>query len=611
MSLNSKAQQLEYRLQSLGNKNIFPEIGHCPIIGITGNFREGESTLAEGYFLSVIEAGGAPVIIPPFDKDNALIDILDRIDGVILTGGADIDPDFFNETKLDSVSVNPRRDMQELMLVRLAMNRNIPILGICRGIQVIAASMGGGLFQDIEEQYGKFTLQHNPNEDIKEPKHSIIFSEDSLLRNLFGKERIEVNSFHHQAVRSVPEGFKVTARATDGIIEGIESERFFPIIGVQWHPERMLLNDDRSMIPLFKWLVEQAILFSRAKQIHEKIVTLDSHCDTPMFFEKGARLFERDTKLKINYDYVGERSPNDSNSFFYNPLVDIHKMTEGRIDCCFMVAYLKQQERDQDNLISATARAEHLISLIKKRVNECGDSLSIAYYPDDIQKNKILGKKSIVLAIENGYALGLDIANVAHFKNMGVAYITLCHNGDNDICDSSRGKGEHNGLSKFGRKIVHEMNLKGVMIDLSHASEKSFYDTLSISLSPVICSHSSSKFLCNHPRNLTDNQLKALAHNNGVVQVCMYDKFLRENGGGTVKNAIEHILHMVDIMGIDHVGIGSDFDGGGGILGLENASWYINLTRELISAGLSDLDIEKIWGLNFLRVWKQVISGII
>lgn len=609
MSLTSKAQQLDERMHNLGNETISLERDRYPLIGITGNFRDGDCTLAEGYFLSVLEAGGIPVIIPPFEKDYVLVETLDRIDGIILTGGADIDPDFLNEPRLESVSVNPRRDMQELMLVRLAVNRQIPLLGICRGIQVITASLGGGLYQDIEEQYGMFPVQHNPNQENKKPTHSVTLSEGSLLRELFKEERIEVNSFHHQAVRSVPSGFKVTARAADGIIEGMESDSLYPVLGVQWHPERMLLNNDRSMLPIFRWIVEQAWLFSRAKQVHEKIITLDSHCDTPMFFEIGARFYERDTRLKVSYDYVGEKTPDGSETFLYNPLVDLHKMTEGRVDCCFMAAYLKQHERDRDSLFMATAKAERLISLVKERVGECGDVVSMVYSPDDIRENKRWGKKSVALAIENGYALGLDIANVAHFRNLGVVYLTLCHNGDNDICDSSKGNGEHNGLSGFGREVVHEMNRTGMMVDLSHVSAKSFYDVLSISTSPVICSHSSSKFLCDHHRNLTDNQLRAIAQNNGVVQVCMYNNFISKDGSGTIRHAVNHILHMIDIMGIDHVGIGSDFDGGGSLIGLENASGYINLTREFISAGLSEPDIEKIWGLNLLRVWKLVIAG--
>ena len=216
--------------------------------------------------------------------------------------------------------------------------------------------------------------------------------------------------------------------------------------------------------------------------------------------------------------------------------------------------------------------------------------------------------KSVVLGIENGYAIAKDISNIAKYRDKGVAYMTLCHNGDNDICDSARGNIEHNGLSSFGREVVAEMNRVGMMIDLSHASEKTFYDVLECSNVPVICSHSSSRLLCDHPRNLTDNQMRALAAKGGVAQVCLYSGFLKKGGGATVDDAVKHIVHMVDVMGIDSVGIGSDFDGGGGLPGLEDASRFNSLTRRLMREGFSDDDLSKIWGRNFIRVWKQIIK---
>jgi microsomal dipeptidase-like Zn-dependent dipeptidase len=184
--------------------------------------------------------------------------------------------------------------------------------------------------------------------------------------------------------------------------------------------------------------------------------------------------------------------------------------------------------------------------------------------------------------------------------------MTLCHNGDNDICDSARGKMEHNGLSAFGKEVVMEMNRVGMMVDMSHASEKSFYDVLEYSKVPVICSHSSSRTLCDHPRNLTDAQMKALAEKGGVAQVCMYSGFLKKGGQATVDDAVKHIMYMIDVMGIDLVGIGSDFDGGGGLPGLEDASWFNMLTRRLISEGLSSDHLKKIWGENFVTVWSKI-----
>lgn len=142
------------------------------------------------------------------------------------------------------------------------------------------------------------------------------------------------------------------------------------------------------------------------------------------------------------------------------------------------------------------------------------------------------------------------------------------------------------------------------MVDLSYASEKSFWDALECSSKPIICSHSSSRALCDHTRNLTDEQMRALAQSGGVAQVCMYSGFLKKEEDATVEDALRHIMHMIEVMGVDHVGIGSDFDGGGGIPGLENASWFISLTGRLIAQGLSDQDLSLIWGRNFLNVWS-------
>ena len=184
--------------------------------------------------------------------------------------------------------------------------------------------------------------------------------------------------------------------------------------------------------------------------------------------------------------------------------------------------------------------------------------------------------------------------------------MTLCHNGDNDICDSARGCDENGGLSAFGRDVVREMNRVGMMIDLSHAAESTFYQVLETSDKPVVCSHSSCKALCNHPRNLTDEQMRALAAKGGVVQITMYKGFLVEEGDATLDDFMRHLLHAIAVAGIDHVGIGSDFDGDGTIIGCADASQMRNVTRELLRAGFTERDIEKIWGGNWLRVMQEV-----
>lgn len=555
---------------------------HAPVIGISGNFRDGDCTLAQGYYMSVLEAGGTPVVIPPYDNEKSLVSLLDTLDGIVLSGGADIDPDYLREEPLDCVSVNPRRDAQELLLVHLAVARQIPVLGICRGIQTLAAALGGKLYQDIRSQHDRPCIEHSQTIARGLPSHQVRLEKDSVLYGLFQKDSLAVNSFHHQAVKEAPAGFRVTAWGPDGIIEAMESVSFRPILGVQWHPECFLLENDRSMMPIFDWLMEKAQLFQRAKLLHSRTIILDSHCDSPMLFDEGAHFYKKTPEL----------------------LVDLHKMTAGRQDASFMVAYLKQEERDEESLKAAVQKADRLLTLIDDRIGECKGYAAIATTPNELWQNKSKGIKSIVKGIENGYAVGLDIDNVDRFRSRGVAYMTLCHNGDNDICDSHRGNNEHNGLSEFGKHVVERMNKTGMMVDLSHASEKSFWDALECSSKPIICSHSSSRALCDHTRNLTDDQMRALARSGGVAQVCLYSGFLKKDGNATVEDAVRHIMHMIDVMGVNHVGIGSDFDGGGGLPGLEDASWFISLTERLMAEGLSDSDLSLVWGANFLKVWS-------
>ncbi len=604
----TKAEQLESLLKSMDSGT--DVLGYnSPVIGISGNFRDGDCTLAQGYYMSVLEAGGTPVVIPSYDDEKALASLLDNLDGIVLSGGADIDPDYLGEKPLDCISVNPRRDAQELMLVRLAVERQIPVLGICRGIQMLTAALGGKLYQDIKTQYDRPSIEHSQTIARGLPSHDVKIDKDSLLCSLMGTETLAVNSFHHQAVKEVPQGFRVSAIAPDGIIEGMESTSFRPILGVQWHPECFILEGNRTMIPIFNWLTEQAILFKRAKELHSKTIILDSHCDSPMFFDKGAHFYQKNPGVEVEYEYVGEPSPDGSTTFRYNPLVDLHKMTAGCLDASFMVAYLHQYERDAESLKAAVAKADRLLNLIDERIGECSGYAAIATMPQELWLNKFKGKKSVVKGIENGYAVGLDIDNVDRFRNRGVAYMTLCHNGDNDICDSHKGNHEHNGLSDFGKEVVSRMNKVGMMVDLSHASEKSFWDALECSSKPIICSHSSSRALCDHTRNLTDEQMCALASSGGVAQVCLYSGFLKKGGNATINDAVRHIMHMIDVMGIDHVGIGSDFDGGGGLPGLEDASWFVRLTERLMAEGLSDDDLSLIWGCNFLRVWSVIIGN--
>lgn len=563
----------------------YPGYKKQPVIGVTANFSDGNCCLADGYCTSILKAGGVPFIIPPYEEEGVLLNTLEHVDGILLTGGGDINPLFLGEEPVNELhSINYRRDRQELLLTRLAADRQIPVLGICRGIQIMMAALGGKLYQDIYSQTENKLIKHDQALDRSFPSHTVSIDADSTLYKIFQTDKLPVNSFHHQAVKETASGFRVCARATDGIVEAVESTEYKSMMGVQWHPECMILRGDESMMPLFAWLVREATSFAEAKALHERILTLDSHCDTPMFFDQQIQFHTRDPRI----------------------LVDLHKMKEGRLDATIMVAYLKQLERTDDALSAATAKADRILNEIEAMVHANCSQVDIAYTPDDLLRLKQEGKKAVMLGIENGYAIGKDLQNVERFRRRGVVYMTLCHNGDNDICDSARGNGEHNGVSALGREVIKEMNRTGMMVDLSHASEKSFYDALELSETPIVCSHSSCKSLCDHPRNLTDEQMKALAHRGGVMQVCLYSGFLRKEAPATILDAINHLNHMVSVMGIDHVGIGTDFDGDGGICGCASASELINFTRRLLLERYSESDIRKIWGGNFLRVMSEV-----
>ena len=563
-----------------------------PIIGITGNFGAKGCELAQAYYESVLQTGGVPVVLPPYADADAFCQTLDRLDGILLSGGGDINPLLLGEEPIPGLhGICPQRDEMELRLVREAYNRQIPLLGICRGIQVLVAALGGTLYQDINTQYIETPLvKHDQDLDRAYASHTVCLEAGSILTRLFPEaveKGLPVNSFHHQAVRSPGSLLCVSAKATDGVIEAVESREFKSIIGVQWHPECFITRGDRCMMPLFDWLIAEATSFAEAKRIHSRIITLDSHCDTPMFFSEGftAQMFAQRT------DKV---------------LVDLPKMREGFLDASIMVAYLKQGERDAESLLAATAKANRILTQIEEMVAANCTAVDLAYIPADIARLKRAGKKAIMLGIENGYAIGKDLSLLEHFAKRGIVYMTLCHNGDNDICDSAKGNAEHGGLSLFGEKVVKEMNRLGIMVDLSHAAESSFYDALEVSQKPIVCSHSSARALCDHPRNLTDEQMRALARKGGVAQVTMYNGFLRTDGKATIIDAIEHLNHMVNIMGIELVGIGTDFDGDGGIPGMANAAEVINFTRRLLQERYSEEQIRMIWGGNFLRVMGQI-----
>ena len=557
----------------------FPEAQRKPVIGITGNYEDLTCKLGKGYYQKVVEAGGVPVIVPPVTDPHVIINTLDRIDALILSGGGDYNPLWAGEEPSPLLhGINAERDQAELMITRLAYNRQIPMLGICRGIQTLAMALGGKVFQDISD---RATKKHSQDADRSEPTHTVTIEKDSILYRIYSEAQqcsmfnhqssIFVNSFHHQAVSDTGAKFRVTARSADGIIEAMESTEYKPVMGVQWHPE-CLENGN----PLFQWLVEEAQAYREAHQLHDRILTLDTHCDTPMLFPQGIHFDQRDPRI----------------------LVDLHKMTEGRLDATIMVAYLPQPTEQPK------AYADAIFDQIEAITKQNSDYVRIARTPEELWANKRAGIKSIMLGIENGIALDGQLENLQHFAERGIVYMTLCHNGDNDICDSaSRSQNTWGGVSPFGEQVIREMNRLGILVDMSHAGEKSFYDALDISSKPIVCSHSSARALCDHPRNLTDDQMRALAAKGGVAQTTIYHGFLRQDSEACILDVMEHLEHAIQVMGIDHVGLGTDFDGDGGVRGLADASELMLFTKQLLRRRYSEEDIQKIWGGNFLRVY--------
>ena len=571
----NKSFQLQAQLDAIYDH--FPEAKPRPLIGISANTADIDLTLRRVYCDQIVRAGGVPMVLPPVDDAEVLINMLEGIDGLVLTGGADYNPLWYGEQPEKELhTINSTRDLPELLLTRLAFNRQIPILGICRGVQTMAIALGGNLVQDL-----KTPLKHSQDAPRSEATHSVTITEGSTLYGLYGQETF-VNSFHHQAVKDCGSHLYVVATAPDGVIEAVESTEQKALMGVQWHPEWM----GGEGLKLFEWLTQRSREFKAAKALHREILTLDSHCDTPMFFPQGVHFEQRDPKV----------------------LYDLHKMTDGKQDAVTMVAYLPQHPKPGElpEGMSPRRYADSIFDQIEAIVAHESDYVALAKTPQQLYENKAMGKKSIMLGIENGLAIEDDIRNIAHFAQRGIVYITLCHNGDNAICDSARGTQTHGGVSAFGEQVIGEMNRLGVMVDLSHGAETSFFDALSISQTPIVCSHSNCKALCDVPRNLTDAQLKALAQAGGVAQITLYHGFLRKEGEADIRDAMAHLNHAIDVMGVDHVGLGTDFDGDGGIKGLADASELINFTTALLRQRFSKADIKKIWGENWLRVMRQV-----
>lgn len=555
---------------------------HKPIIGISCSNSESSSSVSKSYCNAVTRSGGVAVMIPVTTDSTTLREVLSYLDGIIMTGGGDIHPSYFGEKMVPECGTpDATRDKYDIHLIKMASQQCIPMLGICRGEQLINVAFGGTLFQDLPSQYpGDTLLQH------RNVNHLVITDPTSWIASITGVDSFESNTYHHQAVKDIAPGFKVTGWSKDRVIEVIENVEGYPIWGLQFHPEKMMSRDNNAPANrIFDFFIKKASTYRHAKELHRKIISIDTHTDSPLDF-------------KGNYS-IGNRGKYQ---------VDIPKMQEGYLDAQYLACWVRQGELTSVGRQNAKKRIDNLIERIYQQVERNNDECGVARTANDIAQLKSEGKKAFLIGIENGYAIGKDLKYINEYHNKGVTYITLCHSLNNDICDSSSDKAgaKWNGLSPFGKEVVAEMNRLGILIDLSHASDATFWDVLNMSEVPVFASHSSSRTIYNCDRNLSDDQLRAIAETGGVVQACLVDEFLTANPKeSNIEDFMTHLCHMIDVAGVDHVGIGSDFDGGAGIKGCNGDNDMIQITMRLIERGYSDEDIAKIWGGNFLRILTQ------
>lgn len=312
---------------------------------------------------------------------------------------------------------------------------------------------------------------------------------------------------------------------------------------------------------------------------------LDSHCDTP------SELKRRDISLDNADGHV-----------------DFPKLVRGGVNGVFFALYIPASMSQQEGL----AHAESMLEDVKQAVSANSDIASLTVNAEQARNNSKNGLISIFLGLENGSPIGRSIEVLREFYDKGVRYMTLCHSQDNEICDSCASEVKTwGGLSPFGKDVVAEMNRLGMLIDVSHVSDETFYDVIECSASPVVATHSCCRALAGHPRNMTDEMIRLMASKGGVIQINFYPHFLDSAWSAdpeshplpSVKTVADHIDHAVKIAGIDHVGLGSDFDGiEVAPDGLEDISRYPALLDELRSRGYSEEEISKIAGENLLRL---------
>lgn len=337
-------------------------------------------------------------------------------------------------------------------------------------------------------------------------------------------------------------------------------------------------------------------VMDRARALHQRAVSIDSHTDAPLRWEKSAGRPGRGAAATLG------------------------AMKRGGLDARVVAAYVSSRDGastarplNRATYLRARRRVERLLDLIDAEAGANSAVCGVASTPAAIDSLKRIGKRALVPAVENGLCIGTDLDYIDTLASRGVIYVTLTHVYDNQLAHtSSRTRNPGGGLTPFGRKAVGRLNDAGVLIDLSHSSEATFHDVLALSRVPVVCTHSCCRALCDHDRNLTDAQMRALARAGGVVQIAAYKGFLRRGGRrASVDDVVRHIDHAVKVAGIDHVGVGTDFDGGGGVSGFTDDSGFVNVTAGLMRLGYSDEDIAKVMGGNFMRVLGEAQKGAV
>lgn len=393
-------------------------------------------------------------------------------------------------------------------------------------------------------------------------------------------------------------------------------------------------------------------LLAKAKEIHENVITLDTHVD-------------------INtQNFTAERNYTQR----LNTQVDLPKMNEGGLDVAFLIVYTGQDTLSEEGYAKAYENADDKFNAIHRLTKEIApDQIELATTSEDVRRIVASGKKVAMIGVENAYPVGTDLGRIKEFAERGATYMSLSHNGHSQFSDSNTGERDsvwlHDGLSDLGREAIKEMNKWGIMIDLSHPSKKANMETMRLSKAPVIASHSSARAMNDVSRNLDDEELMMLKDNGGVVQTvafrsyvdsekhskyneaynaaiakvaeendfeimsrrdirdmepekrdAYYDRYLeiremaepeiakasKKNPSVNVADFVDHIDYMVNLIGIDHVGISSDFDGGGGVEGWMDASETFSITLELVKRGYSEEQIEQLWSGNLLRVLDEV-----